>query len=306
MKKIEESKVSVIIPSYNSEKYISETVNSVLEQTYINKEILLIDDGSTDSTVNILKSIGEKIRIFHQSNSGPSAARNLGVKEALGEFIAFIDSDDIWEKTKLEYQVNYLTQYQDVVAVGSSFTIFGEGISSKDIILSNKLFLGYTPLDFLASPKIHPSSIMIRTEVAKSVLFPNDIRDGEDVIYAAIVRSFGKIGCNERILMKRRIHHNQATKDDDHFKRGLQSRIDWLKENYQLLNIESVEQAVDFVFDCAVDDVLNYYWMRDIKNYKKKKADIISIWPKNKKYPKRIDKLFLPKFILKLKDFIVK
>lgn len=306
MKENKKFKVSIIIPSYNSERYIFETINSVIQQTYLNKEIILVDDGSTDNTIDIVKSTGETILIFHQSNSGPSAARNLGVREASGDFVAFLDSDDIWESTKLEDQVDYLIKHQNIVAVGSSFTIFGGGINDRHIILNNEILLSYLPLDFLASPKIHPSTIVIRTEVAKSISFPENVRDGEDVIYAAIVRSFGEIGSVEKILMKRRMHRNQLTKNDDHFKKGLMSRIMWVKNNFQLLNIKSAEEAVDYIFDSTVNDVLNYYWMRDIENYKKKKTALISIWPKDKNYPKRLNKFILPKIVLKIMDFIVK
>lgn len=87
--------VSVIIPAYNAEKTIESTIHSVLTQTYQHFEIIVVNDGSTDSTITVVKSIKDKrIRLYSQKNKGPSAARNFGVKKAKGKYIAFLDADD--------------------------------------------------------------------------------------------------------------------------------------------------------------------------------------------------------------------
>jgi glycosyltransferase involved in cell wall biosynthesis len=100
--------VSVVIPAYNAEAFIQKTLTSVLSQTYKNLEILVIDDGSTDRTVEIVEAMAEgdrRIRLLQQSNSGVAAARNLGIKHAKGEFIAPLDADDIWYPQNIEKQV---------------------------------------------------------------------------------------------------------------------------------------------------------------------------------------------------------
>jgi glycosyltransferase involved in cell wall biosynthesis len=97
--------VSVIIPTYNYAHFISEAVQSVLDQTYQNFEILIIDDGSTDNTRDVVLKLMEntnKIRYFYQANQGLSAARNRGIREAKSEYVALLDSDDIWLKKFLE------------------------------------------------------------------------------------------------------------------------------------------------------------------------------------------------------------
>ena len=101
-------KASVIIPVYNGEKYVKKAVESVLEQTFLPKEILIVDDGSTDETEKRAKQIeSEKVKInyFKKENGGPNSARNFGLKKSSGDFVAFLDADDIWEKTKLEKQL---------------------------------------------------------------------------------------------------------------------------------------------------------------------------------------------------------
>ncbi|MGG8363830.1 glycosyltransferase family 2 protein, partial [Bacillus cereus] len=101
--------VSVVIPLYNTEKYIEETMQSILDQTYKNIEIVIVDDGSKDQSPSIVKNLAEKypgqVKYVHQKNQGVSVARNTGIENASGEYIAFLDSDDLWHPTKIEKQV---------------------------------------------------------------------------------------------------------------------------------------------------------------------------------------------------------
>jgi len=105
-------KVSVITPTYNSEAYISETINSILNQSHKNLEIILIDDASTDGTRDILdkykRSDPRIVTIFLKKNSGSGLARNKGIEKATGRFLAFVDSDDYWHKDKLKNQLEFM------------------------------------------------------------------------------------------------------------------------------------------------------------------------------------------------------
>jgi len=112
-------KVSVIIPTYNREKTILRALQSVLDQTYTNIEVLVIDDGSTDGTADIVNGVSdERIKyIVLEKNGGPSNARNVGVQMAEGEWIAFQDSDDCWHKDKLEKQMAYAAEHPEYTLV---------------------------------------------------------------------------------------------------------------------------------------------------------------------------------------------
>lgn len=95
-------KYSVVIPLYNKEKYIIDTVNSVLNQSFSDYEVIIVDDGSTDHSLEVAKSISSsKIKVIHQNNQGVAVARNTGILNAGGEYISFLDADDIWEKDYL-------------------------------------------------------------------------------------------------------------------------------------------------------------------------------------------------------------
>jgi len=105
-------KVSVVIPTYNRADKVGKTIESVLAQTFTDLEVIVIDDGSSDQTGGVLaEAFGDRIRYYAQANQGASVARNKGIERARGEWIAFLDSDDLWEKEKLEWQLKALEQF---------------------------------------------------------------------------------------------------------------------------------------------------------------------------------------------------
>ncbi|GAB4167771.1 MAG: glycosyltransferase [Calditrichia bacterium] len=112
--------ISCIIPCFNSEAYIEETLQSVFDQTYKHFEVIVVNDGSTDNTPEILNKYRGKITILNQENKGVGAARNNGVKHSKGDWIAFLDADDLWHKKKLERQVEITRRFPDIIAIGSS------------------------------------------------------------------------------------------------------------------------------------------------------------------------------------------
>jgi len=112
--------VSVIIPSYNSSQYISKAIESVLNQTYKHIELIIIDDGSTDNTNEIIAKYNDKLIYYYQENSGPAKARNIGVSLCRGNYVAFLDADDYWDKTKLEKTISIFNCRKDVGIVCSN------------------------------------------------------------------------------------------------------------------------------------------------------------------------------------------
>src|SRR5512134_3903793 len=97
--------LSVIIPAYNAEAFIADTVHSALNQTYRDLEVIVVDDGSKDGTRDRLDAFGRRVRVHQQANSGVARARNAGVRLATGDWIAFLDADDLWLPHKIERQM---------------------------------------------------------------------------------------------------------------------------------------------------------------------------------------------------------
>ena len=107
-----EELVSIVVPVYNAEKFLKDTIQTVLEQTYPNWELLLVDDCSNDNSVDIIKEYvkdDKRIRLLkNEKNSGAALTRNHGIKEAKGTYLCFLDADDLWEKEKLEKQLKFM------------------------------------------------------------------------------------------------------------------------------------------------------------------------------------------------------
>jgi len=148
-----ENKVSVILPLYNAESTIVKALESVLNQTYKNWELIIIDDGSTDKSVIYVQDfiqrlnakIQKKITIRSQKNSGPSSARNHGIQQSNGEYIAFLDSDDSWIAEKLEIQIDYFKKNPTAGIVGGGFNqkIFEDHIKFRAVTYYQLLFRNY-------------------------------------------------------------------------------------------------------------------------------------------------------------------
>ncbi len=133
--------VSIIIPTYNRKDFIIESVESVLNQTFRDYEIIVVDDGSTDGTERVLQPYRNLIKYIYQENKGPAEARNLGIKYSLGKYIAFNDSDDLWVPKSLELRFNFLRDSHELGLVFSDMCLFDEkGIYKESFLSFHKHF----------------------------------------------------------------------------------------------------------------------------------------------------------------------
>ncbi|WP_293297035.1 glycosyltransferase [Pedobacter sp. UBA4863] len=178
--------VSVIIPLYNAEKYISETIESVLNQTYQNIEIIIIDDGSTDNSLALAKSYeNSKIKVFSQDNKGVSSARNFGISIAKGDYIQFLDADDLIAPSKIELQIEYFISNPLATFVCSKWMRFKNinkpNNSNLTKILTPKI--ENLPINFIATSNFIPlmCGLIKRTTIAKTNGFDKKMTHIEDV-----------------------------------------------------------------------------------------------------------------------------
>jgi glycosyltransferase involved in cell wall biosynthesis len=169
--RFEAVKVSVIIPNYNYARYVSEAVRSVLAQTHPNIEIIVVDNGSEDNSLEILKGFGNEIVLINQNNLGQSGARNSGIEKSTGVLIAFLDADDVWEPTKLEKQISHITEHTQLVYCGISRF---DTDSGKILSTEMPKYKGLCALDFLENPGeavvlCGESTVLITRELIRKV-----------------------------------------------------------------------------------------------------------------------------------------
>ena len=163
------AEISIIVPIYNVEKYINKCIDSILVQTFSDFELILVDDGSTDKSGVISNEYVKKdtrVKVIHKQTGGLSSARNEGIENASGKYIAFIDSDDLWKSDKLEKQVNFMEQNKIVFSY-SSYEMMNEDGEKLDKIIKCKDVITYK--DLLRYNKIGCLTVMIDISVIKNL-----------------------------------------------------------------------------------------------------------------------------------------
>jgi len=201
--------ISVVIPLYNKEKQIACTLQSVFEQTFQDFEIVIVDDGSTDNSVEEVEKFDDsRIRLIHQTNAGVSAARNRGIEEARGELIAFLDADDEWMPEYLATQYGLYQKYPEcnVYACNYEFRDSEGKVTStiirklpfegEDGILSN-----YFEVASCSHPPLWTSAVVIKKSAIQAIGgFPIGIKSGEDLLTWARLAVSGTIAYSRKSL----------------------------------------------------------------------------------------------------------
>ena len=205
--------ISVIIPCYNSEKFLRETIESVLSQTYNNYEIIAVDDGSTDNTRSIISEYPQ-IKYFYQDNQGASSARNKGLKESIGEFIIFLDSDDKLLPERLQIGVEYLEENLNCAFILGWFDYIDSNGHVYDKATGLLVDVDYKTM-LEGEALVSPSGCIFRKEHLLSVggFDVNTDASEEYELYLKLSRKYPFYFHNETIFQYRRHNNNLSTKN---------------------------------------------------------------------------------------------
>lgn len=225
--------VSIVIPVHNGEKYIKESIDSCINQMYENVEVIVVDDESTDNTLNILKEYGGKIKVISvKKQTGLGNVINIGIREAKGKYIARLDADDVMYPTRLEKQIQYLESNPKCVAVGGQIDVIDENgdiknhreyaIEDKDIRKNM----------FLFSPFAHPSVTIRKSNLENIGLYPENMWKVEDVKLFFLLSKEGKFHNISDTVIKYRMTFNTQSQSNmvEHFKRTNEIREWAIKE----------------------------------------------------------------------------
>lgn len=201
--------ISVVIPLYNKEKQIAHTLQSVLNQTFQDFEVVIVDDGSTDGSVaEVEKFSDSRIRLIHQKNAGVAAARNQGIEETKGDLVAFLDADDEWKPEYLVtqyllsqkyphcliYACNY--EFQNLEGKVTPTIIRKLPFTGEDGILSN-----YFEMASCSHPPLWTSAVMVKKQAIQAIGgFPVGIRSGEDLLTWARLAVNGQIAYSKKVV----------------------------------------------------------------------------------------------------------
>jgi glycosyltransferase involved in cell wall biosynthesis len=235
MNPLDQVTVSVVIPCYNAAPFLRETLESVLRQTRPAFEVLVIDDGSTDESVAIANAFPHPVRVVSQQNGGECAARNRGLEEAAGEWVAFLDADDVWEPTKLDQQVQVLSERPSLVCVHTGFYLFG---AKRDIPpIPEAVSRGnYSVETLLLKTLINSSTAMVRAGLPTRFL--TWAKQGGDMLYFTELCRLGTFSYISTPLVGYRMHAGQVTRKPNAWTDHFRNRFRWLQENHDCLGAE--------------------------------------------------------------------
>ena len=236
-RKVGSPAVSVIVPAYNCSGYISTALDSVLGQTFREFEVIVVNDGSedTEELERVLRFYQDRIVYFRQDNRGPSAARNLGIRHASGEYLAFLDSDDSWMPEYLARQIGFFEQkpapdlvYADLLLVGDApaagRTFMQECPSSGPATFEDVL---------VGTCQIPTSGTVVRRHaVIEAGLFDEDLHRSEDYdLWLRIAYRGGRIAYHRTVLGRRRVRHNSlASQTEELYAAGAQVLVKLSRE----------------------------------------------------------------------------
>ena len=210
--------VSVIVPAYNSAEFIAECLDSIFSQTFVDFEIIIVNDGSPDTPALevALEPFRERIRYLQQENGGLSAARNFGIREARGEFVAFLDSDDCWTPEYLSTQMKLFRDNPALDLVYADAKLFGSPAPRKTFMQTSA---PPTTLDGLLSERgqILPSGTVVKKRaLVEGGFFDETLRRCEDVdMWLRLAQRGAKIAFQGDVLFLRRVHGRGLTADEE-------------------------------------------------------------------------------------------
>lgn len=202
-----DTSVSCIIPAYNAARFIDEAIESVLAQTVPVAEIIVVDDGSTDNTIELLSRYGSSVRVLTQQNAGPAAARNNGVRNSTGAFIAFLDSDDLWKAEKTEVQLSRFEQNPDLQVC------FADLFNFRTITPNAPFRDGFEELVEWPRVPFSPCTLLARRSAFETIgEFDVSLRRGEDTEwFVRMMMRKVPYEVLKDVLLWRRVHDQNLT-----------------------------------------------------------------------------------------------
>lgn len=272
-----EELVSVIVPVYNVEKYLDECITSIVSQTYKNLEIILVDDGSTDCSgkkCDEWKDKDDRIIVVHQENKGVSAARNMGLFKSMGQWIAFVDSDDYVEKNYIEKLLLLNKKWETYVSCcqrdGQELYV-----GNDEQCIESKLFL---------LSQCYRTALwyyLYKKELFEGILFPEGkVSEDVAVLYKIIYRA-KKVAVTSDVLYHYRIRKGSLSNKEQRITQCDIDRIDILKEKAFFFEQKNEQELAETAWKDYLTNILILYGYRNENTFEINKAELIKNYRKN-------------------------
>ncbi len=298
---------SVIIPAYKCQAYLGEAIESVLAQTLPASEVLVIDDGSPDDGYRVAQSFGTKVKLIRQTNQGVSAARNTGIRAATGDWLAFLDGDDVWEPAKLARIDELLrSSTPDHVCVLNDRYYLSDGTRGEIEPANIGACQDRFHVEMLKQLVSVPSCFAVRADVAGCVLFPVGVRNGEDQQFLLLVRRHGRFLHLREPLTGYRVWPGQASAEANHILIGVRvrSHLALIEQHADWYSPEERMELNCHFGNCLILAHRNAYWRRDNARARECRELYYALCPTSPAIPPLFDRPLYPRWLTWIKDQI--
>lgn len=270
--------VSVVIPAYNAGRYLGEALDSVLAQTLPPREVLVVDDGSTDDTPEVCARYSGRVRYARQENAGVSAARNAGLAAATGEFVALMDADDVCAPERFARQVAALRRRPDAVACLSGHWVF-DRTRVTGRYPGSPADGDRPPAEVAAYLVAIPMTGLFRRAAADGVRFPTGVAVGEDTLFLGLLRRRGPFVILPDVLYGYRRHPASATSRHS-VMAGVRQRVEWVRRHARAEwpDLDPGEFE-DLVWRALAEALRGHYWARRKPEFMSLREILRTEWP---------------------------
>jgi len=260
--------VSVIMPLYNAARYVGDALDSALAQTHRPYEIIVVDDGSTDGGADVVQPYvdehGNAVRLIRKENEGVSKARNVGFEQTTGEFVAFLDADDLWLPTKLEKQIALFAKHPEAMGTHTRCFNFEQAIDDHGREETEKSIDDPSLSAMILHHWVVTSSAVVRRAALEKFSFPEDTGHAEDMVLFADIRTLGPWRLVDEKLLAKRIHPSQATAKPWHRLWAIETRLRWLCDNRAQFDAQTFADVEKQITSDLVAYLENRYWRRQL------------------------------------------
>ena len=252
---------SIIIPLYNKENEIAKTINSVLEQKFSNYEIIIVNDGSTDNSLNMLDKFNDKrIKIINRKNGGVSSARNTGILAAKGLYVAFLDADDIWLPDYLCEINSLIDKYDNCYIFGTNYTLSSLPFNQKsNTVYRHTIVSNYFELA-MHVPFLHTSAVVVKRDCFDNeIKFNEKLTHGEDLdLWSRLFKKYKSIGYSNRKL----VYYNRSAQE------SACSKIPEPKKQFAFhLKLKGIKGTIEYRYNLHQITAFSWLYLKHYKIY---------------------------------------
>lgn len=295
--------ISVVIPCYNAAAFVAETIRSALGQTLAPLEVIVVDDGSSDDSAAVAAACGPAVKVIRQANTGAAGARNTGVRVAAGNWIAFLDADDLWVRDRLEKLACLAaTADPDIVCLFNDLDYVAPDGSRSHRPTPTHLLDGDAHVNLICDWLVNPSALLVRAAAARAVPFPEGVRHVEDQQFVMLLNRRGRFVHVPEALTGYRRRAGQLTADPRHVLIATRFNTEFVRKHSEWYTPADETRVRTHYANWLVRAHESAYWRRQYDVVREIRTVYFEIHPEPDPNPPLFNARLYPRWLVQVKD----